>query len=68
MLILHAEKDRVMISTELKMRIKNAVRNYNNCEENGFIIFELEEVAEELRDCLQAVLKENMNEMITNLK
>lgn len=57
-----------MISTELKMRIKNAVRNYNNCEENGFTIFELEDAAEELRDCLNAVLKENMNEMINNIK
>lgn len=57
-----------MISTELKMRIKSAVREYNKCEEDGFTIMELEEVAEEMRDCLNAVLKEDMNSVIKNFK
>lgn len=57
-----------MISTELKMRIKDAVRKFNKCEEESFTIMELEEVAEEMRDCLNAVLKENMNSVIENFK
>lgn len=63
-----------MISTELKERIKLALRKYENTDEKNVFkeinedIMWYVEVTDEMRDCLKAVLKENMNEMINNLK
>lgn len=54
-----------MISTELKMRIKNAIREYKKAE---YDLTAMNFVADEMKSCLEEVLKENMNEMIKNIK
>lgn len=54
-----------MISTELKMRIKDAIREYKKAE---YDLTAMYFAAKEMCACLEAVLKENMNEMIKNIK
>lgn len=54
-----------MISTELKTQIKDAIRKYKKAE---YDLTAMSFVAKEMCTCLEKTLKENMNEMIKNIK